>query len=287
MNENSLQTFNSETFGNVRAYETDGEIWFVGADVAKALEYTNTTKALKDHIDNEDKLIERIVTSGQKRAVTLINESGLYSLIFSSKLPKAKKFKRWVTSEVLPALRSNGRYIIESEYDDENGEPCCDRLAISVVSVSQRLSVAKLLMSAKPDRLPVIKKVLQPIVPEADLDSLLPTDIPPLKIGTKEFTTDVVNEVVRRAYALARNAGEYDEDKNEYYIPSKVFASAFADVGNLPAKKILLREGCLIPSTQVACSRYMYWRYIDGVRTMCVILRGNADKQETEVEDGK
>ena len=82
----------------------------VGKDVAMALGYSNPLKAIRDHVDNEDKLGERIVHSGQKRNVIFINESGLHSLILSSKLEQARQFKRWVTSEVLPAIRKTGRY---------------------------------------------------------------------------------------------------------------------------------------------------------------------------------
>ena len=101
MQENIIQTFSNEEFGDVRTINVDGEPYFVGKDIAVILGYKNTPKAIRDHVDNEDKLTERIVLSGQNREVIFINESGLYSLILSSKLPKAKELKRWVTSEVL------------------------------------------------------------------------------------------------------------------------------------------------------------------------------------------
>lgn len=107
---NNLQIFSNEEFGQVRTVTINEEVWFVGKDVADILEYTNTAKAIRDHIDEEDKLTERIVLSGQNREVIFINESGLYSLILSSKMPNARKFKRWVTSEVLPAIRKTGSY---------------------------------------------------------------------------------------------------------------------------------------------------------------------------------
>lgn len=111
---NNLQIFSNEEFGQVRTITINEEVWFVGKDVADILEYTNTAKAIRDHIDEEDKLTERIVLSGQNREVIFINESGLYSLILSSKMPNARKFKRWVTSEVLPALRKTGHYEMEN-----------------------------------------------------------------------------------------------------------------------------------------------------------------------------
>ena len=109
--QSNIQKFTSEVFGEIRTCQVNNQIMFVGKDVAKALGYTNTPKAIRDHIDDDDKLTERFVLSGQVRSVIIINESGLYSLILSSKLPQAKAFKRWVTSEVLPQIRQTGGYI--------------------------------------------------------------------------------------------------------------------------------------------------------------------------------
>lgn len=99
----------------------DGEPWFVGKDVAKILGYANPNEALHYHVDNEDKLNSKTLSSFElnlgQRGGWLINESGLYSLILSSKLPSAKKFKRWVTSEVLPAIRKTGGYVDQSRSD--------------------------------------------------------------------------------------------------------------------------------------------------------------------------
>ncbi|HDJ5229531.1 TPA: ORF6C domain-containing protein [Staphylococcus aureus] len=105
----ALQTFNFEELP-VRTLEVDGEPYFIGKDVADILGYANGRDALSKHVDEEDKLTSQIATAGQNRNVTIINESGLYSLIFSSKLENAKRFKRWVTSEVLPTLRRTGTY---------------------------------------------------------------------------------------------------------------------------------------------------------------------------------
>lgn len=107
---NELQIFQNKEFGEVRSLVINNEPWFVGKDVAEALGYKNSKNAVPTHVDEEDKLSTKIEYTGQKRNVTVINESGLYSLILSSKLPNAKKFKRWVTSEVLPTLRKTGPY---------------------------------------------------------------------------------------------------------------------------------------------------------------------------------
>lgn len=107
---NELQIFNSEEFGDIRTVQLNNETYFVGKDVATALGYADTFGALKKHIMDEDKLVCQIDSAGQKRDVTVINESGLYALIFGSKLESAKRFKHWVTSEVLPAIRKTGAY---------------------------------------------------------------------------------------------------------------------------------------------------------------------------------
>ena len=113
---NDLQLFNNPEVGAVRAVEVDGEPWFVGKDVAQALGYNDTDQALRKHVDDEDKLTRLFDGSGQGRSMTTINESGLYSLVLSSKLPGAKKFKRWVTAEVLPTIRKTGGYQLPKDY---------------------------------------------------------------------------------------------------------------------------------------------------------------------------
>lgn len=107
---NEIQIFENTEFGKVRTMVKDGEPYFVGKDVADILGYADTDQAIRKHVDEEDKLTRSFNGSGQNREMTIINESGLYSLILSSKLPAAKKFKRWVTSEVLPSIRKTGSY---------------------------------------------------------------------------------------------------------------------------------------------------------------------------------
>jgi len=107
---NKLQIFQNPEFGEVRVITIEDESWFVGKDVARTLGYADTNKAIAMHVDEEDKLNDKSSSSLGQRGGWVINESGLYSLILSSKLPKAKEFKRWVTSEVLPALRKTGHY---------------------------------------------------------------------------------------------------------------------------------------------------------------------------------
>lgn len=110
---NGLQIFDNEEFGQIRTVTIDNEPWFVGKDVATALGYKDTSDALKKHVLSEDKLTRRFADSGQNREMYIINESGLYALIFGSKLDSAKRFKHWVTSEVLPSIRKHGMYAVD------------------------------------------------------------------------------------------------------------------------------------------------------------------------------
>lgn len=105
-----LQIFQNPEFGQVRTILIENEPWFVGKDVAEALGYANSRKALSDHVDDEDKGVTKCDTLGGVQEMAVINESGVYSLVFGSKLESAKRFKHWVTSEVLPSIRKNGKY---------------------------------------------------------------------------------------------------------------------------------------------------------------------------------
>lgn len=107
---NEIQIFNNPEFGEIRTVIIDGEPWFVGRDVANALGYAKPQNAVRNNVDEEDARIEGTLTNGGEQRTIVINESGLYSLIFGSKLESAKKFKKWVTSEVLPSIRKNGSY---------------------------------------------------------------------------------------------------------------------------------------------------------------------------------
>ena len=111
-----LQVFSSDEFGQVRTVEIDGEPWLVGKDVAAALGYERPTDAARKHVDEEDRGVAKIETPSGVQEMTVINESGLYSLVLSSKLPGAKKFRRWVTAEVLPSIRKTGGYALPKDY---------------------------------------------------------------------------------------------------------------------------------------------------------------------------
>ncbi|MGG0280338.1 phage antirepressor [Bacillus pacificus] len=110
---NQLQVFNNKEFGQVRTVIEGEDVWFVAKDVAEVLGYNNTSKAIQMHVDEDEKADLPIWDGRQNRNQKVINESGLYSLILSSKLPSAKKFKKWVTSEVLPSIRKHGAYMTD------------------------------------------------------------------------------------------------------------------------------------------------------------------------------
>ena len=114
METKSIQVFNNTEFGEIRSMTIDGEPWFVGKDVAAALGYKESAKAIREHIDDEDKGVSVLDTPGGKQKTVIINESGLYTLILGSKLEGAKRFKRWVTSEILPSIRKTGAYATDS-----------------------------------------------------------------------------------------------------------------------------------------------------------------------------
>lgn len=152
---NDLQIFENPEFGSVRTVEIDGTPWLVGKDVATALEYKNPSKAILTHVDDEDKRLEILPQSADSQngnvpgasKTALINESGLYSLILSSKMPKAKAFKRWVTSEVLPAIREHGAYeSVKAKQHIEQLEATNTRLNAAIAAVNdakKNLAIAR------------------------------------------------------------------------------------------------------------------------------------------------
>lgn len=139
-----IEVFQNPDFGEIRTLAIDGEPWFVGKDVAERLGYSNPQKALRDHIDSEDKGVNETFTPGGIQEITIINESGLYSLILSSKLPKAKAFKRWITGEVIPSIRKTGAYGTNTE---------------------NLFRCAEIMASCRPENLPQVMNILGGVVP--------------------------------------------------------------------------------------------------------------------------
>lgn len=135
---NDLQIFENPEFGQVRTVEINGTPWLVGKDVATALGYKEPTKAVRDKVDPEDRGVSKMDTPSGEQEMLIINESGLYSLILSSKMPKAKAFKRWVTSEVLPAIREHGAYeSVKAKQHIEQLEATNTRLNTAIQAVNE------------------------------------------------------------------------------------------------------------------------------------------------------
>lgn len=157
---NEIKIFENTQFGQLRMIERDGEPWFVGKDVADILGYNNSRDALARHVDEEDKGVAKYDTLGGAQDLVVINESGLYSLILSSKLPAAKQFKRWVTSEVLPAIHKTGGYIAGEENMTDD-ELMARALEVAQKKLEQREARVKNL-EANVTRLTVEKQIMAP-----------------------------------------------------------------------------------------------------------------------------
>lgn len=144
-----LNIYTNPDFGDIRGVMQDGEPWFVGRDVAEALGYSNPQKAIRDHVDEEDKGVNETFTPGGKQNLVIVNESGLYSLIFASKLPTAKEFKRWVTHEVLPAIRKTGEYSMSGPVIPQRD-----------LTVDDYLKAASIVSNCRNNRLPYVLYLL-------------------------------------------------------------------------------------------------------------------------------
>ena len=151
---NDLQIFNNEEFGEIRVVVINGEPWRVGKDVARALGYKDTSDALKKHVDKEDKGVGEIPTPGGRQNVITINKSGMYALILGSKLPSAKRFKHWVTSEVLPAIHETGYYEMpKKEKHKRNKLSSVNMMAKNITDVLKNAGVEPLFIAAEVARI--------------------------------------------------------------------------------------------------------------------------------------
>ncbi len=174
--ENKMEIFKSEEFGSVRIVIQDGEPWFIGKDVAIALGYKNPQEAIRNHVDTDDKGMSEVLTPGGKQNLPIINESGLYSLILSSKLPTARKFKHWVTAEILPCIRKHGIYMTDSVLDQVMQKP------------ELVLLMAETLMKERAEN-DVMKMELSVIRPKAEYNDAFvhPEDCTSIRITAKEL----------------------------------------------------------------------------------------------------
>lgn len=216
-----LQIFNSEQFGTVRTVMIGDEPYFVGKDVAEILGYADPSSAISKKVDEEDKGVAKIATPGGMQELTVINESGLYSLILSSKLPQAKAFKRWVTSEVLPAIRKNEAYITPNKVEELLLNP----------DAMIRLLVAFKDEKAKSKKLEAEKSVLvvenQTMRPKADyFDELVDRNLltnfretaKQLKVGEREFISFLLGKKYLYRDARGRLVPYADKNKGLFEI---------------------------------------------------------------------
>ena len=213
---NELKVFNTPEFGEVRTVEINGEPWLVGKDVAAALGYQNPQRAIRDHVDEEDKGVTEMVTPGGKQSVPIINESGLYSLVLSSKLPGAKKFRRWVTSEVLPSIRKTGHY---------TAKPMTDYQMESI-----RVRKAQLLERLAKEYDGTYRQVLQAhATKELTGEYLLPLPY----IGEKTYSAQEIGE------KLGISANKVGMLANRNHLKTKQYGAWVNDVAkNCPGKEV-------------------------------------------------
>ena len=213
---NELKVFNNPEFGKVRTVEINGEPWLVGKDVAAALGYQNPQRAIRDHVDEEDKGVTEMVTPGGKQSVPIINESGLYSLVLSSKLPGAKKFRRWVTSEVLPSIRKTGHY---------TAKPMADYQMESI-----RVRKAQLLERLAKEYDGTYRQVLQAhATKELTGEYLLPLPY----IGEKTYSAQEIGE------KLGISANKVGMLANRNHLKTKQYGAWVNDVAkNCPGKEV-------------------------------------------------
>lgn len=208
---NEIKIFNNEEFGNIRTVTIDGEPWFVGKDIATALGYRDTSDAMKKHVSEEDKLTRRFADSGQTRKMYIINESGMYALIFGSKLESAQKFKRWVTKEVLPTLRRTGSYSISGNTNQQIA-----LLAQGHMELVQDLEIQKQIISNQQQDIDIIKERLN-VVGAYDNEWMLQNIKSATAARVLRLTADPINQVLWSRYFFA---GIYKMLKSVFHVAS-------------------------------------------------------------------
>lgn len=225
-----LEIFNNPEFGLIRAVEIDGEGWLVGKDVAEALGYSNVRDALRKHVDAEDKGVAECDTPGGTQNMTVINESGVYSLAFGSKLPSAKKFKHWVTSEVLPSVRKYGAYMTEETLEKALLNP--DGLIKVLTALKNEQARTKALREEAAKQ----KQLIGELKPKADYtDKILASKgTVPITAIAKDYGMSgrAMNKVLADLKIIYQMAGQwllYSRYQAKGYTHSKSFAFNHAD----------------------------------------------------------
>ena len=241
-----IQNFTNNKFGQVRAIEINNEPWFVGKDISEALGYENASKAIRDHVDEEDKKVGVqnvtpfvIDSLGRKQHPTFINESGLYSLILSSKLSTAKAFKRWVTSEVIPSIRKHGAYMTEETLEKALLNP--DGLIKVLTALKNEQAKTKALKEETAKQ----RQLIGELKPKADYtDKILASKgTVTITVIAKDYGMSgrAMNKVLADLKIIYRMAGQwllYSRYQAKGYTHSKSFAFNHAD--GSPAVKMTI-----------------------------------------------
>ena len=228
-----LQVFESKEFGKIRALEIDGNPWFVGKDVAEKLGYKLPRKAIIDHVDEEDKGVTKWNTLGGTQDIKIINESGLYSLVLSSKLPSAKRFKKWVTSEVLPAIRKHGAYLTDEKAYDVTHNP--NALADLLLQAGEQLKQKEL--------------IIQEMTPKAVFADAVEASKSSVLIGelAKILKANGIDVGQKRLFAWLRANGYLMQKGESYNLPTQ----KSMDLGLMEIKKttIVCSDGKIITNS--------------------------------------
>ena len=230
-----LQVFENSEFGKIRALEIDGNPWFVGKDVANKLGYSNTRKAILDHVDTDDKKDGVTIRDsiGRNQKPTIINESGLYSLVLSSKLPSANRFKKWVTSEVLPAIRKHGAYLTDEKAYDVTHNP--NALADLLLQAGEQLKQKEL--------------IIQEMTPKAVFADAVEASKSSVLIGelAKILKANGIDVGQKRLFAWLRANGYLMQKGESYNLPTQ----KSMDLGLMEIKKttIVCSDGKIITNS--------------------------------------
>lgn len=227
---NELMIFDNPEFGEIRTVEVNGEPWLVGKDVARALGYgegKSLANAVANHVDAEDRGVTEMMTPGGNQNMTIINESGLYSLVLGSKLPSAKKFKRWVTSEVLPSIRKNGMYLLPKDY------PSALRALADSEEQRMALECTNATLAAENERQAQVIAEFEPI--RQYVDTILES---PDALATSQIAADYgmsaqeLNKILRDEGVQHKVNGQwllYKKHMNKGYTKSKTFQFTHSD----------------------------------------------------------
>lgn len=224
---NELMIFNNPEFGEIRTVEVDGEPWLVGKDVARALGYKDATKAARERVDAEDRGVAKMDTPSGQQEMTIINESGVYSLVLGSKLPSAKKFKRWVTSEVLPSIRKNGMYLLPKDY------PSALRALADSEEQRMALEASNATLAAENERQAQVIAEFEPIRQYVDIILESPDALATSQIAADYgMSAQQLNKILRDEGVQHKVNGQwllYKKHMNKGYTKSKTFQFTHSD----------------------------------------------------------